>query len=524
MAAPSNNGLLRVGNLTFVPVDPTEFFAEAAPNIETAREYDVGRPTLKTYKNCTPTSVTHWAGFEQAALQWEPTINRTHMPNWSISTYAEDEESMNLQLLDGHRQIFHFCTPFSPPGQDTPEGWVTDYVLANVRSTNTAVRPDTLFFRRTRRPDGTHSKRSLFMIELKRPAIFDEVPSDDPLHLSYYGRSATPGAFIAPEVRTRVRSVVEQAFVYLRDLGLTYGAISTYRTTFFLRRSPGNHLQISDPVFSATEGTTKPTWRRALGYALDLALSEYPFPDPDPAPAPVPAPVPDAPIPATGQGTGGPSSHDSHPSHAGPHTRSQARQGRSMGTREGLQDGEAADEADDEGYRSPELKELPASAVVVDRDALIGMGAFGPCCRGIFFGEPAALKRCDLWKTPDGARQLTAEIDAYENLEELWDVAVVRFLGGGICCGLGVVATEEARPGRLPVDHFSQFAPEDLELVRAALEKIHAKGYIHGDVDPRNIVFAYDPARGRRALFIDLSCARAAQEEERVEEMEMLDV
>ncbi|RKO94310.1 hypothetical protein BDK51DRAFT_42159 [Blyttiomyces helicus] len=333
---------------------------------------------------------------------------------------------MSQILLDVYAQVVHLCSPYPPPGQVTPEGLVQDDVYHDVAIWGSNVRPDAIFFRETVHHDGTVTNHPLLAIELKRRIILGEVPEHDSLCYSYHGRSAVVGASVTKTVRSQVRKIVHQAFVYLRELDLTYGAISTYHRTWCLRRSRGNHLQISDPIFVATKGGTKPTWRRALAFALTLVDRQPLFPDPDPASAP------DVSVPGGGKGSGGPSSRDPRPSSSGPHTRSKGPlEGRSGG-QGGAQDMDAVDEPDDEGYSSAAgLKQLPASAVVVDRASRIGSGSFGPCCRGTFLGEPAALKRCDLWKTPNGPQLIAAEVEAYGKLEDLWDDAVVRFLGRG---------------------------------------------------------------------------------------------
>ncbi|RKO94309.1 hypothetical protein BDK51DRAFT_42158 [Blyttiomyces helicus] len=70
IAAPDDIPVLAFGGAYLVAVEPAKFFDEPTLPFQTSKQYDVGLSTIATCKNCRPTSITHWAEFEPAALEW----------------------------------------------------------------------------------------------------------------------------------------------------------------------------------------------------------------------------------------------------------------------------------------------------------------------------------------------------------------------------------------------------------------------------------------------------------------------
>ncbi|RKO83518.1 hypothetical protein BDK51DRAFT_50883 [Blyttiomyces helicus] len=214
------------GDWQLIEVDPLAYFKRAAPAPTTTGTYSLGSGTRMAYQDTRPASVGIWEDFEEGARRWSPDLNRRLMRSWVTNTAIPYENAMNELLAGGYRQIQDLVSPYPWPG---------------VKEANTLVT--------------------------------DDVISDTSL-----------GTPLAKAERDRVRAVVHQACIYLREFHVTYGAITTPARTWFLRRSAGGHVEISRPIFATTSGNNQPTWRRAIAYALTLVNNSSAFPDPAPNP------------------------------------------------------------------------------------------------------------------------------------------------------------------------------------------------------------------------------------------------
>ncbi|RKO94040.1 hypothetical protein BDK51DRAFT_34064 [Blyttiomyces helicus] len=278
----------------------------------------------------------------------------------------------------------------------------------------------------------------------------------------------------------------------------------------------------SDPAMDS------PTDARALAYAWSLAVAERTVLEGIalPPPPPVPAPPP-------GDDDEPSSPHSPPPSPFGPgslpppsdrtHGRLRPRATTTQAIKEGQSMSEwRVDEVKEEGPDSANansptvLRRLEEADIEHFRDEWIGDGATARVFR-------AAIKYVDLAKVENAESIVHAEIEAYTALRDLQGTVIPRFIDGGRLPMVGVVAVEEISPGRVfGAMAWSDLSPTDQDLAKEALRKLHAKGYVHGDMRLPNLMFAQGGGGGRRAVWIDIAGARRATAEEMREEEEEL--
>ncbi|RKO84435.1 hypothetical protein BDK51DRAFT_31673 [Blyttiomyces helicus] len=161
--------------------------------------------------------------------------------------------------------------------------------------------------------------------------------------------------------------------------------------------------------------------------------------------------------------------------------------------------------------RSPHLEASPtllkpviSSAIDVDYQNLLGRSSTGGVVLGSVKGTSAAIKLVDL--------------------DKLQSDTIAQLLDGGLIEGYGMVATAPILPGLVLNGRlFKDLTWDDLALAKRSLGRMHAMGWIHGDLQVSNVLFSGD-GEGRRALWIDLEDARVGTEEERDDEMRYMEL
>ncbi|RKO84851.1 hypothetical protein BDK51DRAFT_28053 [Blyttiomyces helicus] len=178
----------------------------------------------------------------------------------------------------------------------------------------------------------------------------------------------------------------------------------------------------------------------------------------------------------------------------------------------------------EEGDSPHLLRLLKLADVAYSPHQCLGSGATASVLRGMIGDSPAAIKFIGLFKVENGESLVRAEITAYSLLAELQGLASVALSKAGIGPGRELLlAVEEISPGSVDgAEERGDLTSEDQNLARAALQFVHSKGFIHGDLRLDNLPF--DKSDGaRRALWISLARSRPASAAEIVEEMEELE-
>lgn len=137
--------------------------------------------------------------------------------------------------------------------------------------------------------------------------------------------------------------------------------------------------------------------------------------------------------------------------------------------------------------------------------AYIGRGGMGEvyCAEHTVLGTPAAVK---VLMREDEKSYKRFEREA-KLLSELKSVLFPRFYSYGEANGVAYFAMELLEPGDLPKSE--KAIVEFLEKVSEGIGELHAKGYIHRDIKPRNILWrSSDDARKRTPVVCDLGLVK----------------
>ena len=137
--------------------------------------------------------------------------------------------------------------------------------------------------------------------------------------------------------------------------------------------------------------------------------------------------------------------------------------------------------------------------------AYIGRGGMGEvyCAEHTDLGTPAAVK---VLMREDEKSHQRFEREA-KLLSELKSVLFPRFYSYGEANGVAYFAMELLEPGDLPKSE--KAIVEFLGTVSEGVAELHAKGYIHRDIKPRNILWrASDDARKRTPVVCDLGLVK----------------
>ena len=277
--------------------------------------------------------------------------------------------------------------------------------------------------------------------------------------------------------RTPAVSVIDhiiEIYAYMGHNELQYGILSTYESTWFLRRPPDdpNKLLISDSV--ATEAAN-PTLLQCFAYIMSLARRS-----PN-SPAPFLAPQ-------------SPPTADCKP----PSEKCDDASNRSQaGTEE---DSEEPRVEQPEG--SPELENFGWDGLkVID---VLGYGRRGTVYKAVLRGEEVSYKLFDLWKHPDYEEEFLHEGEIYTYLKELQGHTIPKLKGFGYTAGGFLVFATEIAGSPIIVEELSD--QERNEIV-TALSGIHDRGILHNDIRPENILIQRH-SDGFKVMFIDFSLSR----------------
>lgn len=137
--------------------------------------------------------------------------------------------------------------------------------------------------------------------------------------------------------------------------------------------------------------------------------------------------------------------------------------------------------------------------------AYIGRGGMGEvyCAEHTVLGTPAAVK---VLMCEDEKSHKRFEREA-KLLSELKSLLFPRFYSYGDANGVAYFAMELLEPGDLPKSE--KAIVEFLGKVSEGVAELHAKGYIHRDIKPRNILWrASDDARKRTPVVCDLGLVK----------------
>ncbi|RKO93881.1 hypothetical protein BDK51DRAFT_32819 [Blyttiomyces helicus] len=502
------------------PVDASTFFYVACPELIYGDEFMDMTSSSQKDVGVKPDSIALWDSFEAGAREWTPPFpsfelelvqKSDRVQEWRVAKSGGGagspariylESDLDAALLQGYHQVLRavfgeMASTFSLEPPPT-------MVLGNRKScTSVKTQPDHVLSHIMMNPNSHKLRQTpIFLFETKREGILKKLPIGDDIRACY-----------------------------------ALGASGVSVRSYFVRRDEGKDWSVSRAILAtATTTSTTVSWRRALAYAWSLAVAErtglegIALPPPPPGPYPPPGDddepaSPRSPPPSPfGPSSLPPPSDRTHGRLRPRATTTQAiKEGQSMS--EGRLD-EGKEEGPDSAYANfpTVLRRLAEADIDHFRDEWIGDGATARVFRGAIRGIPAAIKYVDLAKVENAESIVHAEIEAYTALRDLQGTAIPRFIDGGRLPMVGVVAVEEIRPGRVVgAMGWSDLSPTDQDLAREALRKLHAKGYVHGDVRLPNLMFAQGDGGGRRAVWIDIAGARRATAEEMREEEEELE-
>jgi len=358
-------------------------------------------------------------------------------------------------------------------------------------------------------PDGLifptfESEAPVLPLEAKHP--FAYAPRSESLaeNWSQVPKGAPKGS--RPE-RDLASSPIRQIYTYM-CLGKTgYGVLTTYQKSWFLRRSlvqtgrakQMSVLDISKPFYP---DSSTPTLAQVYVYVIWLALQ------------------PDGKLEI--------------PENAKPYVEKirtqqkkailKGKETRARNKEE--EDPEEDEEMNEEGHEGAKDGILPLDEIDVTFKPMESYGRLqhGVAHRMDVHGYDSVMKLVDAYKDPAGADLLRHEENTYMALKDLWGLALPSLVGSGrVSLGREMLAiTYEGKS----LDRIDNVLTEKQlttlkEKARASLAKLHERGYLHGDIAARNIV--YDSGRDTVRL-IDLGlAAKAESPAEHEAELQQLD-
>ncbi|RKO92832.1 hypothetical protein BDK51DRAFT_38292 [Blyttiomyces helicus] len=455
--------------------------------------------THGSFRTTYPSSIGRWDTFTTDALDWQVDPGRNLV----------NETELNAQLILSYNSLLWLNDYRHEELEDLGEGFDPTIPFVSVKSGSAHVRfhdckPDAVL---QLSAEGQEAL-PLYLWESKKPSV-----------LALRGARSILSAYRARDLN--VVCAVNQLYTYLHEYRLTYGSLTTSTETWFVRRSQKDQLEISDIVMrNSATSPVGPSLRRAILFAWSLIQTKPVFDD---HPGFDPSKHGPGSRPFPGSNSGIAPTTSTRTSARLTASRKSAASSSSSSSLTGVAAGSSDEpqESDDSGFAGTPtlLKDLSLDSVELSRE-VVGYGSMGRCLRGLFEGSPAIMKVLELGKTERGEQRLANEIEAYGALSALSGQAIGTCLGGGAWGALGVLATEEIMPGRVPgVESMDGFDAEHMGLIVASLRLIHDAGYVHGDVRPQNILFSGEGS-ARKALFIDLESAHVAWEGAREDEME----
>ncbi|RKO88353.1 hypothetical protein BDK51DRAFT_27371, partial [Blyttiomyces helicus] len=456
-----------------------------------------------------PDRLDVWESFEDEARAWRPPFEIILRETWKRKKVT-NEARLDNTLEEGYNQILRAVFGDAAATTDGDEPAHPYFEIVNAAgSPPIETNPDHVLQHVNINDLGKEIYTPLFLFESKRAGVLKKLPTNLPITACY----DKPGA-PALKGTSNVRNALEQLLGYLSRSRVQYGLLTSFDQTYIVRRRSGTWSVSRAILANSSTTATSVSWRRAVGFAWSLALAAQ-LPQDGAPPPPFPTwPEPDGPAGGDEETAGAPKwrKQGSHHGQAGLEAGEEAGGEGQAEAGEEAGEGEQAGGGDaDSGIGTPTLLRLLRRAELDwDRNQFLGSGATGRAYRGAFHGDPAVIKFVDLFKVENAESIVYAEIEAYGALEDLQGSAIPLFYGGGNLWGAGVVAVEEVKPGKLEgVEGWEDLSPVDQNLARASLKRIHAKGYIHGDVRWENLLFA-ESEGVRRAVWIDLGRARRA--------------
>lgn len=135
---------------------------------------------------------------------------------------------------------------------------------------------------------------------------------------------------------------------------------------------------------------------------------------------------------------------------------------------------------------------------------ILGVGYCGTVFEAILRGEKVALKISDLWQHPELEEEMRSEARIYKVLKDLQGHAIPKFKRIGYTAGgLFALATEIAGSA-IEVESLND---EEREKIVEALSDIHARGVLHDDICPENILIQRHQD-GFKVAFIDFTSSK----------------
>ena len=355
-------------------------------------------------------------------------------------------------------------------------------------------------------PDGLifptfDSDAPVLALEAKHPFAYE--PRSNGQSLADQWNKAPPGS--KPE-KLHSSSPIRQVYTYMCLGETTYGVLTTYQKTWFLRRSlvqvkgeQKSVLEISEPFYPES---TKPTLAQAYVYVVWLALQP-------------------------GGKLVTPESAKEYVDEIKTKQKKAIKKGKQTRANNNRDKEEQEDEDEDEEDEDEEDEDEEGheGADGAAKDGTLPLDeihvtfkpteSYGPLQHGVahrmdVHGYDAVMKLVDAYKDPAGADLLRHEEKTYMELKDLWSTVLPSLVGSGrVSLGREMLAiTYEGQSLDRVGDVFTQEQLKTLKRkARESLAKLHERGYLHGDVAARNIV--YDSKRDSVKL-IDLGLSSKA--------------
>ena len=263
---------------------------------------------------------------------------------------------------------------------------------------------------------------------------------------------------------------IKEIYGYMGHNELQYGVLSTYESTWFLRR-PQDHpgkLFVSEAVMNTA---TDPTLLQCFAYIMSLARRS-----------------PNSPFPPSTP----PSKNCKTPSEQD-YDASEINQADTEGSgAAGTEQSEKVLELEDFGWDG--LKVI----------SVLGYGRCGKVYKAVLRGEEVAYKLCDLWKHPEYEKELLNEAKTYMDLEKLQGRTIPKLKGIGYTAGGFMAFATEIAGSPIKAEELSD--QERNEIV-TALSGIHSHGILHNDISLENILIQRH-CDGFKVMFIDFAFSK----------------